>query len=123
MSNYRIDRIENAATENDKITPVKEFENFSVNEYCKQTFSMFMGELLTVELEADNDMIDEILDRFGKDVDVTYKQKSYFRIKVAVRVSPPFFAWIVQFQGRIKIKSPQSVKDELNKFISNTYVC
>ncbi len=123
LSNYRIDRIENAATENDKITPVKEFENFSVNEYCKQTFSMFMGELLTVELEADNDMIDEILDRFGKDVDVTYKQKSYFRIKVAVRVSPPFFAWIVQFQGRIKIKSPQSVKDELNKFISNTYVC
>lgn len=123
LSNYRIDRSENAATENDKITPVKEFENFSVNEYCKQTFSMFMGELLTVELEADNDMIDEILDRFGKDVDVTYKQKSYFRIKVAVRVSPPFFAWIVQFQGRIKIKSPQSVKDELNKFISNTYVC
>lgn len=123
LSNYRIDRIENAATENNKITPVKEFENFSVNEYCKQTFSMFMGELLTVELEADNDMIDEILDRFGKDVDVTYKQKSYFRIKVAVRVSPPFFAWIVQFQGRIKIKSPQSVKDELNKFISNTYVC
>lgn len=123
LSNYRIDRIENAATENDKITPVKEFENFSVNEYCKQTFSMFMGELFTVELEADNDMIDEILDRFGKDVDVTYKQKSYFRIKVAVRVSPPFFAWIVQFQGRIKIKSPQSVKDELNKFISNTYVC
>lgn len=123
LSNYRIDRIENAATENDKITHVKEFENFSVNEYCKQTFSMFMGELLTVELEADNDMIDEILDRFGKDVDVTYKQKSYFRIKVAVRVSPPFFAWIVQFQGRIKIKSPQSVKDELNKFISNTYVC
>lgn len=123
LSNYRIDRIENAAMENDKITPVKEFENFSVNEYCKQTFSMFMGELLTVELEADNDMIDEILDRFGKDVDVTYKQKSYFRIKVAVRVSPPFFAWIVQFQGRIKIKSPQSVKDELNKFISNTYVC
>lgn len=123
LSNYRIDRMENAATENDKITPVKEFENFSVNEYCKQTFSMFMGELLTVELEADNDMIDEILDRFGKDVDVTYKQKSYFRIKVAVRISPPFFAWIVQFQGRIKIKSPQSVKDELNKFISNTYIC
>ena len=109
--------------ENDKITPVKEFENFSVNEYCKQTFSMFTGELLTVELEVDNGMIDEILDRFGKDVNVTYRQKDYFRIKVAVRISPTFFAWIVQFQGRIKIKSPQPVKDKLNNFISNTYIC
>jgi len=53
----------------------------------------------------------------------THRQKDYFRIKVAVRISPPFFAWIVQFQGRIKIKSPQPVKDELNKFISNTYIC
>lgn len=123
LSNYRIDRMENAATENDEITPVKEFENFNLSEYCKQTFSMFTGELLTVELEVDNGLIDEILDRFGKDVNVTYRKKDYFRIKVAVRISPPFFAWIVQFQGRIKIKSPQSVKDELNKFISNTYIC
>ena len=68
LSNYRIDRMENAATENDEITPVKEFENFNLSEYCKQTFSMFTGESFTAELEADNDMIDEILDRFGKDV-------------------------------------------------------
>ena len=60
--------------ENDKITPVKEFENFSVNEYCKQTFSMFTGELLTVEPEVDNGMIDEILDRFGKDVNVAIRE-------------------------------------------------
>lgn len=68
MSNYRIDRMENAATENDEITPVKEFENFNLSEYCKQTFSMFTGELFIVELEVDNGMIDEILDRFGKGV-------------------------------------------------------
>ena len=70
LSNYRIDRMENAATGNDEITPVKEFENFNLSEYCKQTFSMFTGELLTAELEADNGMIDGILDRFGKDVNV-----------------------------------------------------
>ena len=56
---------------------------------------MFTGELLTVELEVDNGLIDEILDRFGKDVNVTYRKKDYFRIKVAVRISPLFFAWIV----------------------------
>ena len=53
----------------------------------------------------------------------THRQKDYFRVKVAVRISPPFFARIVQFQGRIKIKSPQEVKDKLNNFISNTYIC
>ena len=70
LSNYRIDRMENAATENDEITPVKEFENFNLSEYCKQTFSMFTGESFTVELEVDNGLIDGILDRFGKDVNV-----------------------------------------------------
>lgn len=122
LSSYRVDRIEELRIEDEDITPLKKYENFNIHQYKKQAFSMFMGELQRVELEADAERMDEIIDRFGADVRVTRHDQHSFRVKVTVHISPPFFAWIVMLRGKVRICSPQTVKEQFRDFLKHEYL-
>lgn len=79
---------------------------------------MYDGEFKTVKLKCNFDMMDVIIDRFGKDVQTEICDDG-FVAEVKVSVSPTFFGWIFGFDGKIKISSPQDVlndyKNSLNK--------
>ena len=57
---YRIDRMEKVQVEDCAITPKSEFEKFNIEQYRTQVFSMFDGELETVELEFTEEMLKAI---------------------------------------------------------------
>lgn len=120
-SGYRIDRMESLRIEETPITPNKKSEKFSIHQYKKETFFMYMGELTQVELEADSDMSDEVLDKFGDCLNVTEQKSSVFTVSVKLRPSPPFYAWIAMHRGKIRIKSPEAVKEGMRDFLSHTY--
>ena len=83
--------------------------------------AMFEGEPIEIEFEADNGMADKVMDKFGENYELMYCAKEFFRFRAKVCVSPPFFAWITTHLGKIRIKSPQSVKKQLHDFLSHTY--
>lgn len=120
-SGYRIDRMESLQIEPTPITPNEQCAGFNIYRYKKETFSMYMGELTQVELEADNDMSDEILDKFGDRLNINKKGTDSFIITTQLRISPPFYAWIAMHKGKIRIKSPDKVKDGMRDFLSHTY--
>ncbi|MBQ4340251.1 MAG: WYL domain-containing protein [Firmicutes bacterium] len=93
-------------------------EDFDVDEYINTTFRMFNSDHRNVELICDNDVMDSIIDRFGEDVSVFTRDESTFRIIVNVAVSHIFFSWIFGFGGKVKIVSPQEVKDMYREMIS-----
>ena len=65
--------------------------------------------------------MDAIIDRFGENV-VTYAyDMENFRADVEVAVNSVFFSWIVGFGGLVKIKYPDEVKLEYEKFVTKAY--
>ena len=71
---------------------------------------MYNGERKQIELVCDNDMMDAIIDKFGKDVTVLANDMKSFRAVVSTAVGPVFYSWVFGFGGKVSIKSPEDVK-------------
>lgn len=115
-ANYRIDRMERVEIEGAKITPREEFENFDVEQYRMQVFSMFGGELQKVKINFLPSLLDEIYDKFGEDIKVTQEGDTY-AVTTEVQISPTFFAWVAGSRGKIRISSPNLVYMQFNNYI------
>ena len=120
IMNYRVDRIVSnpRILEEDAISMPK---GFKLDKYINTMYHMFSSERKTVELTCDNSVMDAIIDRFGEDV-VTYAyDMESFKAVVEVAVNNVLFSWIVGFEGLVKIKSPDDVKDEYAEFVTKAY--
>ncbi len=113
---FRIDRILNRPEilEEDAI-PFP--EGFNFNRYLQSSFRMYGTESTPVELICSNDVMDAILDKFGKGV-MTYKHdEDHFCAMVDVAVSNVFYSWVFGFGGKVKIISPKGVVDEYRQCV------
>lgn len=57
-------------------------------------------------------MMDSIIDKFGKEVNVLANDMKSFRVITEVAVGSVFYSWIFGFGVKVRIKAPESVKDE-----------
>ena len=115
---YRLDKMENVKVEETDREPHQEYELFNTEEYRKQVFSMFGGELQNVRLQFKKNILSDMFDKFGDDIRIRKADEDTFAVDVNVQVSKTFFAWIVGSQGKVKIKSPRKVVDEFNEFVA-----
>ena len=115
---YRIDKMEGVRVEETERQPHPEYETFNTEEYRRQVFSMFGGELQNVTLTVAPEMISDIYDKFGDSVRIIKKNDDTYCAEIKVQVSRPFFAWIIGSQGKVRIKTPCKVVEEFNEFIA-----
>jgi predicted DNA-binding transcriptional regulator YafY len=108
ITNFRIDRMEAVTILEEACVPKP--DNFNVAEYMNATFSMFSGESREVKLRFSNDLINPVLDRFGKDVTIVPDGDENFTVHVKVKAEAPFFAWLFQFGKKAKIVEPEELK-------------
>ena len=54
-----------------------------------------------------------VIDRFGADAAIAELDGTAFVVSAPVRVSPPFFGWVFQFGGRVKILAPDDVREQM----------
>ena len=116
---FRIDRILNRPEilEEDAI-PFP--EGFNFNRYLQSSFRMYGTESTPVELICCNDVMDAILDKFGKNV-ITYDyDEDHFCAMVDVAVSNVFFSWVFGFGGKVRINSPEEVVGQYRKLVQVT---
>lgn len=116
-ANYRIDRMEDVRIESTPVTQRTEFENMDIEKYKTQMFSMFGGEIQTVELEFIGDLLDDIFDKFGENIKVQKTGDDTYRVFEQIQVSPTFFSWVVGSCGKMRIVTPTKVKDQFNLFV------
>ena len=57
--------------------------------------------------------IEQTIDRFGEEVSTVTVDDGRFKAIVEVAPSPPFFAWVFTFCGKIQILGPAEVLDEM----------
>ena len=88
------------------------YRNLNMAEYSKQVFGMFGGKEATVKLWFPDNLADSAVDKFGSGIMMIPQGDGGFTITVPITVSPVFFSWVFSFSGRVKILSPESVRDE-----------
>ena len=90
ITTFRVDRMGIPEIMNEPSHPRP--ENFDPIDYTVNVFSMYDGDLATVELLCENSVMDPIVDRFGEDIDTEIADSEHFISRVQVSVSQTFFA-------------------------------
>ncbi len=114
---YRVDRIlESPEILAQEARP--EPKDFDVARYTREVFRMYdKQEPVAVKLLCDNDVMKGVVDQFGRDVVVKRADKEHFRIKVNVCISPTFYSWVFQWEGRVRIEGPAKVVEGYQEMV------
>ncbi len=116
IRHYRVDKmgsveiLEKARDENFKKN------DFDLTDYIKKVFGMYGGEDMKVKLRVSDTLIGVMIDRFGKDIPVI-KDGDDFLTYVDVKVSSQFFGWLAGLGTKIRIVSPESVREQYREHI------
>lgn len=111
LTNFRVDRMEGAEVlDKPGIPPAEEFDP---EEYQNATFSMFSGKTQMVSLKLANHLVNAVIDRFGKAIQIQPLEEEHFTICVPVKAEQPlpFFGWLFQFGADAEILEPAELRD------------
>ncbi len=128
LMHVRLDRINNVELTDIRsrhFSEVCDYKNeFDVTDYANRLFNMFSGEKSEIKLCCNNEIIDEILDRFGEAVPVKIHDENHFTLKTTVELSDGLVSWIMQYGEMIRVESPYQLKRAVvdkTKAILNLY--
>ena len=114
---YRLDRIKNVEQLEDKVKPKKEKE---IKDFAVSTVEMFGGKTENITAICDNLLLDEVIERFGKDIIISTVNEKQFKITVNVN-ELGFKFWAMRNLDLVKIIAPDNLKIEMNNIITNAY--
>ena len=123
MGYYRLDRISNMRlNEAEALTDIRTVEGFEKGIDYKQFSSalpyMFTDKHEKIELKAQERIVDQIVDWFGKDIKFTELNEN--QIKVELVASPLAMEnWAMQFVKYVEVVKPISLRESLKEIINS----
>ena len=81
---------------------------------------MYNAPRVEVELICDNSVMDAIIDLFGISAQTYAGDLQNLRVIEEVTIGKPFFNRIFSFEGKFRIKDPESVKGKYRLIVENT---
>ncbi|MGD9678316.1 MAG: helix-turn-helix transcriptional regulator [Vulcanibacillus sp.] len=114
ITHFRVDKMEDIEITDQQCHR----EDINIVEYTKKIFSMYGGEEETIKIQFDNSLLGVVIDRFGKSTIIHKIDENSFAAILTVELSPPFWGWIFQFGNKVKIISPENVKEKFVAFIN-----
>ena len=91
--------------------------DFDFEKHLQTSFRMYGTDYTTVDLICKNDLMDAIMDKFGKDVTTYAYDMENFRAEVDVVPSSVFYSWVFGFGGDVVINGPADVKEEFKQLV------
>jgi len=112
---FRVDRMCDVL----EIREAAEEAEFNPAEYTRKVIRMFDDGLRErrITLRCRNDLMNNVLDRFGEETKTKAADGETFTAQVTVVPSSTFFAWIVQYKGGIRIEKPEEVAEDFGKML------
>ena len=111
VTSYRVDRMSDIQITDQIRTPCPELTGKALIDHANSLFQMFSGDAVTVKMRFHRDLINVVIDRFGKDTMLIPDGEEHFTFTVPVTVSPMFLSWVIGFGKKARIVYPQSVID------------
>lgn len=114
LFHYRLDRIKNLEELNDKIK-IKITEK-DIEQYANTTVEVFSGNEEEIEAECDEYLLGEVIEKFGKNVEIEPLNKKTFRMKL--KVNPlGFKLWTMRNLDLVTVTKPKSLVKEIKEII------
>ncbi len=112
VQSFRLDRFfKTPELLSEEIIPAP--KNFDINAYAQSVFRMYdTDKPVDVELLCSNNLMNAIIDRFGKSIPVHEVDEQQFKVSVRVCTSPTFYRWVFGWSGAMKILGPPNVVEE-----------
>jgi predicted DNA-binding transcriptional regulator YafY len=111
ITSYRVDRMSDIQVTGESRTPCPELTGKALIEHANSLFQMFSGDAVKVKMRFHRELINVVIDRFGKDTMLIPDGDEHFTFTVPVTVSPMFLSWVIGFGKKARIVYPQSVVD------------
>ena len=106
---FRIDRMKvPKQLPNRRVPPP---EDFDIRDYTDKVFWMYDGLHEEVTLRCRMSILDQVIDRFGENVNLKILDTGTFDVTVPVAVSSTFFGWLCQFTGEMRILEPRHTRE------------
>ena len=119
LSHYRVDRMANVRLSSESITTSGLNKPSLIIRHKKQLFGMYIGEECNIIFEADNSLIDTVLDKFGFETHLFPCSESTFTFSAIVLLSPGFFGWCLSFSEKLKIVALDTVVNSMRCYLNN----
>ncbi len=117
VNTFRIDRMTGVKQYPQKRIPAP--EDFNVQDYTDKVFWMYDGREEKVTLRCKHHLMDQVIDKFGVDVNVTGLTRTTFDVTVPVDLSLTFYAWVFQFVREMTIVAPGHVRDAYASYLQD----
>ena len=111
ITSYRVDRMTEIRLTDAQREPCPELAGKAFVQHANRLFQMFAGDEVTVKMRFHRELINVVVDRFGKDTMLIPDGDEHFTFTVSVAVSPMFLSWVIGFGAKAKVLYPQSVAD------------
>lgn len=117
VRHYRLDRMRNISIYDKKFRK----KNFDLHSYVNQSFHMFAGEEIRIKVRFHNDLVNVVLDRFGRDVDIKPEDEEHFVLSTKAKLSDGLINWILTWGHQAKVLEPEhlveTVKGKIGKMM------
>ena len=116
MYTYRLDRMKKLNILDESLS--KKVKPKEVENYIKTNIAMFGGDNEEIEFNCNMELLDMVIEQFGKDIILTKVDEHTFNAKVNASINGfKFFA--LRNLENVKIVKPSKLKDQIKKIISN----
>ena len=116
---YRLDKITNMLIVEDKpATPITEVDDFKSGINYKEISSalpyMYTDKSELIEFIADENIVDQIIDWFGFDINITKTKDN--KVRVCLKASPCAMEhWATQYLNYVEIVKPISLRNKIKE--------
>lgn len=118
VSNYRVDRIVNIKLTEQPITPLKKLKGYehglNLPKHMAEHIYMFAGDSVKVMFLAKSYLIGELMDWFGRDVEITEVDGETVQVDVKVNENAMFY-WLMQYGEHVEVKKPQRLRERVGQ--------
>lgn len=117
FANYRVDRMRSLCISDERASRNALIATFDADDYDRRSISMFAGEPTQAVLRVKESAMNAIVDRFGKDVQVDDNGDGTACVSVPAMETSVFFGWVAQFEGRVVIDQPSSLRKKYADYL------
>lgn len=112
--NYRVDKITNIQILDEPRKPVEALEGGEINlpKHMAEHIYMFAGESIRAKFRAKNYLIDQLIDWYGKDVEIKPENDEDCIVTVNVNKNA-FLCWALQYGQHIEVIEPAEVREQV----------
>ena len=124
MCYHRLDHITNIKIREDHATPLNTIPEFKhgidYSMFSSTMPYMYTDKAVKVELIADECIIDQIVDWFGKNIIIADIPEDSSKVKVTLKSSPNAMEhWALQYINHVEVTYPESLRDRIKKALDD----